>query len=186
MDCEASCSVHDRLLVNSSLEGGTAARMAAVNCHSDVLEFVLKKGFPFQCPFNHQVQIHCTNGLLETVEKGNVECSKMLLEKYKAEAVTFSRKLLPKIIIPVCKQPQRTLKDQCRVVLRNHLLTLHPHQPLFNRMQELTLPRMICDYWWLVRATYVVDGRFLVTFFGGRRRQCTHTHESLTATVHSN
>ena len=29
--------------------------------------------------------------------------------------------------------------------------------------------------WWLVRATYVADARFLVTFFGSWRGQCAHT-----------
>ena len=115
----------------------------------------------------------------------------MVLEKYKAEAVTFSRKLLPKIIIPVCKQPQSTLKDQCRVVVRNHLLTLHPHQPLFDRLQELTLPRMICDYWWLIRATYVVDGRFFCHFFwkvvGTVRTHISHIQQLYTViNVHGN
>ena len=40
--------------------------------------------------------------------------------------------------------------------------------------------------WWLVRATYVVDGRFFGHFFCKVVGSCTHTHESRTATVHGN
>ena len=39
-------------------------------------------------------------------------------------------------------------------------------------------------HWWLVRATYVVDGRFFGHFFWKVVGSCAHTHESRTATVH--
>ena len=38
--------------------------------------------------------------------------------------------------------------------------------------------------WWLVRATYVVDGRFFGHFFWKVVGSCAHTRESRTATVH--
>ena len=38
--------------------------------------------------------------------------------------------------------------------------------------------------WWLVRATYVVDGWFLGHFFWKVAGSCAHTRESCTATVH--
>ena len=34
----------------------------------------------------------------------------------------------------------------------------------------------VVTYWWFVRATCVVDGRFLGTFFGSMRNS-VHTHE---------
>ena len=40
------------------------------------------------------------------------------------------------------------------------------------------------NFWWLVRATYVVDGRFFGHFFWKVVGSCAHTHESRTATAH--
>ena len=41
-------------------------------------------------------------------------------------------------------------------------------------------------YWWLVRATYVVDGRFLGHFFWKVEGGSAHTRESRVTHVHSN
>ena len=46
-----------------------------------------------------------------------------------------------------------------------------------NKKSEIT-------NWWLVRATYVVDGRFFGHFFWKVVGSYAHTHESRTATVH--
>ena len=43
--------------------------------------------------------------------------------------------------------------------------------------------KYVC-YWWLVRATYVVDGRFFGHFFWKVVGSCAYTCESCTATVH--
>ena len=54
---------------------------------------------------------------------------------------------------------------------------------------SLELPMWLTDgflvtFWWLVRATYVVDGRFFGHFFWKVVGSCVHTRESRTATVH--
>ena len=51
-------------------------------------------------------------------------------------------------------------------------------------MFTLQRNRRNCYCWWLVRATYVVDGRFFGHFFWKVVGSCAHTRESRTATVH--
>ena len=41
----------------------------------------------------------------------------------------------------------------------------------------------VSNFWWLVRATYVVDGRFFAHFFWKVEGSSAHTRESRAATV---
>ena len=54
-----------------------------------------------------------------------------------------------------------------------------------TRTIQFSLNRRL-RHWWLVRATYVVDGRFFGHFFWKVEGSSAHTHESRVAHVHSN